>query len=44
MSKLETGFAGQTLGTKVLYSVVRNLVCGFTQRQQWPVARRLLST
>ena len=31
MSKLETGFAGQTLGTKVLYSVVRNLVCGFTQ-------------
>ncbi len=31
MSRVETGFAGQTRGTKILYTVVRSAVCWFTQ-------------
>jgi 1-acyl-sn-glycerol-3-phosphate acyltransferase len=31
MAKLETAFAGQTRGTKLLYTVVRSVVCGFTR-------------
>ncbi len=30
MSKIETGFAGQTLSSKILYFIVRNIICGFT--------------
>ena len=31
MAKPETGFAGQTRGTKLLYTVVRLVACGFTR-------------
>jgi 1-acyl-sn-glycerol-3-phosphate acyltransferase len=31
MAKPETGFAGQTRGTKLLYAVVRSAVCWFTR-------------
>lgn len=31
MSKVETGFAGQSLGGKVLYAVFRTIICGCTR-------------
>lgn len=31
MTKVETGFAGQTLAGKVLYTVCRTVVCGYTR-------------
>jgi len=31
MTRVETGFAGQTRRTKLLYTFVRSVVCGFTQ-------------
>ncbi|MGK0275790.1 MAG: 1-acyl-sn-glycerol-3-phosphate acyltransferase [Ilumatobacter sp.] len=31
MAKVDTGFAGQSLGSRALYRVFRTLACGFTQ-------------
>ena len=31
MTKVDTGFAGQSFGSKALYRVIRTLACGFTQ-------------
>ncbi len=31
MTKIESTFAGQTLGSRIAYAVARTLVCGFTQ-------------
>ena len=31
MSKIETGFAGQTVASKILYFIFRSAICGFTQ-------------
>lgn len=31
MAKIETGFAGQSFGSRVLYRVIRTFACGFTQ-------------